>query len=336
MPVTFKFQKEFNSLCYYNIMNNTVASIHKENDNEYQTHLLIEQFKHFNIEIYGTFENPLFKANDIAIILDIKNIRDATKKFNDKQRCVVLTDTAFGSKDMVFLTAKGLYKLLMRSRKPIAEEFQDWVCDVIEQIRLNSNKQLENKIKELEFHKVKSYEPLLLEETVYCHSTDIEGISKVGKCTKNNSKTRKDQSQTPCVKDIKILYEVQTSNCDLLEKLVHHALDYHRLGRREHFRASLDHIKFVMNTCNKFVNVIGGIRQNITPEEFIEKLGTSIVIDKIVEKEIIVEKEHIVEKIVNKVVYKNKYINNSFEKIDLEDINMDELFPEKVLIEELN
>jgi protein tyrosine/serine phosphatase len=91
-----------------------------------------------------------------------------------------------------------------------------------------------------------------------------------------------------------------------------------------------------MNTCNKFVNVIGGIRQSITPEEFIEKLGTSIVIDKIVEKELIIEKEKIVEKIVNKVVYKNKYINNSFEKIDLEDINMDELFPEKVLIEELN
>lgn len=79
-----------------------------------------------------------------------------------------------------------------------------------------------------------------------------------------------------------------------------------------------------MNTCNKFVNVIGGIRQNITPEEFIEKLGTSIVIDKIVEKE----------KIVKKVVY--KYINNSFENIDLQDINIDELFPEKLLIEELN
>lgn len=91
-----------------------------------------------------------------------------------------------------------------------------------------------------------------------------------------------------------------------------------------------------MNQCAKFVNTIACIRQNITPEEFIEKLGTSIVIDKIVKKEMIIEKELIVEKIVNKVVYKNKYINNSFEKIDLEDINMDELFPEKILIEELN
>lgn len=250
------------------------------------------------------------------------------------EECKILkvSPTRGGLQEQWFLTEDGIYEVLFISKKPIAKEFKKWVRKTIKEIRLNSNKLLENKIKELEFHKVKSYEPLLLEETVYCHSTDIDGISKVGKCTKNNSKTRKDHSQTPCVKDIKILYEVKTSNCDLLEKLVHHALDYHRLGRREHFRCSLDHIKFVMNTCNKFVNVIGGIRQNITPDEFIEKLGTSIVIDKIVEKEIIIKKE----KIVNKVVYKNKYINNSFENIDLEDINIDELFPEKVLIEELN
>ena len=52
----------------------------------------------------------------------------------------------------------------------------DWVFNIIKQIRLNSNKQLENKIKELEFHKIPSYEELLLEETVYCHSTDIENV----------------------------------------------------------------------------------------------------------------------------------------------------------------
>jgi prophage antirepressor-like protein len=317
--------------------NNTVANIIIENNNINQTQLLIEQFKDFNIEIYGTFDEPLFKAKDIGDLLEIKDIRTTLKKFDkDEGHTMPVIDSLGRLQETNMLTEQGLYKMLMISRKPIAKEFQKWVFNMIKQIRLNSNKQLENKIKQLEFHKVKSYEPLLLEETVYCHSTDIEGISKVGKCTKNNSKTRKYQSQTPCVKDIKILYEVKTSNCDLLEKLVHHSLDYHRLGRREHFRASLDHIKFVMNTCNKFVNVIGGIRQSITPEEFIEKLGTSIVIDKIVEKELIIEKEKIVEKIVNKVVYKNKYINNSFEKIDLEDINMDELFPEKVLIEELN
>lgn len=233
------------------------------------------------------------------------------------------------------LSEQGLYKMLMKSRKPIAEDFQDWVCEIIQNIRLNSNKQLENKIKQLEFHKEPSYKELPLEETVYCNSTDIEGIFKVGE-TGTTSKKCRGGSQTPCVIDIKTLYEVKTVNSIVLEKLIHLVLNRYRVTKREHFETKLEHIKFVMDQCSKFVNTIACVRQSITPEEFIEKLGTSIVIDKIVEKEMVVEKEKIVEKIVNKVVYKNKYINNSFEKIDLEDINIDELFPEKVLIEELN
>lgn len=299
-----------------------VANIPKENDNQNETQLLVEQFKHFNIEIYGTFEEPLFKANDIGNLLDIKRIRDTVSKLDGECKTLKVAGTTGGLQDQWFLTEDGLYELIFISRKPIAKEFKKWVRKLIKQIRLNSNKQLENKIKELEFHKIPSYEELLLDETVYCHSTDIENVFKIGKSANSNSKKRKSGSQTPCVKDIKILYEVKTSDCDVLEKLVHHALDYHRLGKREHFRCSLEHIKFVFDKCNKFVNTIGGIRQTITEKEFTEKLGTKIVSDKVVEK------------IVKKVVYKTKYNTE-----DLSDIDLDELLSidePKILIEELN
>ena len=85
--------------------------------------LVIKQFEELNIQIYGTYEKPLFKAKDIGELLGIKNIRDTIKNYNEKQRCVVLTDTAFGDKDIIFLTEQGLYKVLMKSRKPIAEKF---------------------------------------------------------------------------------------------------------------------------------------------------------------------------------------------------------------------
>lgn len=49
-------------------------------DNEHQ--LLIKQFQHFNIEIYGTYEDPLFKANDIANLLGIKDIRTTLRDFD--------------------------------------------------------------------------------------------------------------------------------------------------------------------------------------------------------------------------------------------------------------
>lgn len=60
-------------------------------DNEHQ--LLVKQFQHFNIEIYGTYEEPLFKAKDIGDLLDIKNVKDTIKNYNIKQKLgVVLTD----------------------------------------------------------------------------------------------------------------------------------------------------------------------------------------------------------------------------------------------------
>ena len=107
---------------------------------------------------------------------------------------MAVTDSSGRKQEMNILTEKGLYKVLMRSRKPIAEEFQDWVFNIIKQIRLNSNNTLQNRIKELEFFKEPIYQELPLEETVYCFSTDIDNVYKIGKTT-NTSTTRKSNSQ---------------------------------------------------------------------------------------------------------------------------------------------
>jgi len=310
-----------------------VVNIPQENDNKNQTNqLLVEQFKHFNIEIYGTYEEPLFKAKDIGNLLEIKNINSTLRDFKDNEKGMHSMHTPGGIQDRVMLTEKGLYKVLMRSRKKIAEQFQDWVFNIIKQIRLNTNNVLQNRIKELEFYKEKSYEPLEFLDLVYCNSTDIEGIYKVGKTTHT---LKKRKSQTEVVLDIKNMYCVKTIDCDVLEKLVHLSLFYYRVSKREHFKCTLEHIKFVIDKCAKFVNTVACIRQSITPEEFVEKLGTEIISDKIIDK--IVEKEKIVEKVVKKIVYKNKYINN-YQNSEL-DFDLDELLSidePKILIQELN
>jgi len=71
-----------------------VINTPKQNDNENQTNqLLVEQFKHFNIEIYGTYEEPLFKAKDIGDLLGLKNVKMIIKDYNNKQKLgVSLTD----------------------------------------------------------------------------------------------------------------------------------------------------------------------------------------------------------------------------------------------------
>ena len=106
---------------------------------------------HTNIVIKGTNLEPLFRANDIAIILEISNIHSSISKFNKTEKDVLCTTDSIGrTQQVTFLTEKGLYKLLFRARNnPIAEEFQNWICEVIKEIRLTGQYKLEKEISEL-------------------------------------------------------------------------------------------------------------------------------------------------------------------------------------------
>jgi prophage antirepressor-like protein len=110
---------------------------------------------HTEIVIKGTTDVPLFRASDIGEILEMSNIRASILEFDDSEKCGVNTiDTTGRIQNITFLTEKGLYKVLFKSRKPIAQKFQGWVCDVIKEIRLNGfydlQKQLEQQKTELE------------------------------------------------------------------------------------------------------------------------------------------------------------------------------------------
>ena len=105
-----------------------------------------------NVEVIVLNDEVLFNAKDVASVLEIKNVRDAVSKFSDKQKVkvtndmlnsdVALTDirnSKVGLTDIrklhntgeTFLTERGVYKLVFKSRKPEAEKFQDWVCDEV-------------------------------------------------------------------------------------------------------------------------------------------------------------------------------------------------------------
>jgi prophage antirepressor-like protein len=108
---------------------------------------ILKAFSLFNenhqINIQGTLEEPLFQANQIGKLLEIKNIRQNIQDFNDKDKVVCLAYTLGGKQETLFLTEYGLYKLLGRSRKPIASVFQNWVVDVLKEIRINGMCQLQ-------------------------------------------------------------------------------------------------------------------------------------------------------------------------------------------------
>ncbi len=130
---------------------------------------------HTEIIIKGTYEEPLFRASDIAEILEISNIRTSIQDYNETEKVYLQTNTVKGNQKTCFLTEKGLYKLLFRSNKPIANEFQNWACDVIKEIRLNGTYQLQKELKEKN-EKLKEQEEEILQQNTKIN--DIEEQNK--------------------------------------------------------------------------------------------------------------------------------------------------------------
>ena len=84
---------------------------------------------HTEIVIKGTINDPLFRASDIGAVLEISNIRATIMDFDESEKVVHKTPTLGGLQEVTFLTEKGLYKLLFRSRKPIATQFQSAIIN---------------------------------------------------------------------------------------------------------------------------------------------------------------------------------------------------------------
>ena len=101
---------------------------------------------HTEIIIKGTVTDPLFRASDVGVVLEISNIRTSIMDFDESEKVVHSMNTLGGTQDVTFLTEKGLYKVLFRSRKPIAQKFQNWVCEVIKEIRLTGVYKMQTEI----------------------------------------------------------------------------------------------------------------------------------------------------------------------------------------------
>lgn len=75
---------------------------------------------------------PLFCAKDVAVALGYSNTADAISR-HCKSGKIVFHEHAngVGGTNMVYIPEKDVYRLIMRSNLPNAEQFQDWVCDEV-------------------------------------------------------------------------------------------------------------------------------------------------------------------------------------------------------------
>lgn len=88
--------------------------------------------------VYGTAVQPLFLAQDVAEMVEIKNISDLMKRVDDDEKTLVNTiglNDGIGNPNKWFLTEDGLYEVLMQSRKPVAKQFKKGVKQILKEIR---------------------------------------------------------------------------------------------------------------------------------------------------------------------------------------------------------
>lgn len=85
------------------------------------------------IDVWGTFENPLFRASDVANWLHNTNVSNMVKKVDEDE--VAKFNLGSRQGETLFLTENGLYEILMLSRKKDAKQFKKGVKKILHEIR---------------------------------------------------------------------------------------------------------------------------------------------------------------------------------------------------------
>ena len=114
----------------------------------------IYNFENENIRVVGTSENPFFVVKDICNILELSNVTNTMRNIPDKWKSSEIIKSTSGEQLSITVNESGLYKLIMRSNKPIAQKFQEWVCgEVLPSIRKKGQYKLEEYKQKIEEQK---------------------------------------------------------------------------------------------------------------------------------------------------------------------------------------
>lgn len=89
------------------------------------------------IAIYGTAEEPLFKATDVANLIEHSNVTVMLNTVDDDEKGVKDLLTPGGIQQVRVLTEDGFYEVMMQSRKEKAKVFKKGVKKTLHEIRIH-------------------------------------------------------------------------------------------------------------------------------------------------------------------------------------------------------
>ena len=103
------------------------------------------------LSIYGTVENPLFVAGEVARMIDYAKNRNGSYKVDsmtrslDSEEKMVLTIRGLNGNTLstTLLTEDGFYEVLLQSRKPVAKQLKKKVKEVLKALRIKGRYEVE-------------------------------------------------------------------------------------------------------------------------------------------------------------------------------------------------
>ena len=127
-------------------------------DEEILSPLTSISFYGYELSVYGTIENPLFVAGEVAKMIDYgKNgstsyaVNAMVRTVDREEKKVRLIISPDGNTlSTTLLTEDGFYEVLLMSRKPVAKELKKKVKEVLKALRIKGRYALKNNASQIE------------------------------------------------------------------------------------------------------------------------------------------------------------------------------------------
>ena len=259
---------------------------------------MLEEIKTDNNCIIKAFENnPIsiieenvdnkklycFKANDIAKVLDILNIRQSIQNYDEDERVVRKVYDPYGTlQDTIFLTSRGVYRLLYNSKKEIAKKFRKWASNILDDIIFNQSKELQRQLEEkteqlkLQEKKIEMLESRPETEGFFRESGYIYIIKETCKFGRYKiGKSKSPIERISCLNvsssesSLIIDKQFETIDMECAEKIIHSILKPYRIKKRNEWFFFKDEIE-LDNAINTIIKCSEFIKQYRNTDYFID------------------------------------------------------------------
>lgn len=85
------------------------------------------EFESHTVRVVMIDDEPWFVANDLAAVLGYRDAYNMTRNLRPRQRGTHTVSTPSADQTMLIISEGGMYRAVLRSKKPEAERFQDFV-----------------------------------------------------------------------------------------------------------------------------------------------------------------------------------------------------------------